>query len=259
MSTAEEPAVDGSTARRRAIVDRVRGQLNRVVRPSLVDRVPRDHWQTDQAFRRRRVVVIVTLIVGATLLGVSLSVHPGDALFYYLTFALAAVWVIGGFASGPLHLGRIISGASKTRRPIVAPILIGLAVSAVYILGALVVRQVPLLRDYTENVLAHARYGSTALVLVITLVNGIAEEVYFRGALYAGIGVRHPVAISTVVYTIATVAAGNPMLVFAACTLGVVLALQRRASGGVLAPILTHVTWSAVMYFALPPIFAAAS
>lgn len=49
---------------------------------------------------------------------------------------------------------------------------------------------------------------------------------------------------------------GNPMLVFAAVTLGFVLALQRRASGGILGPVLTHVTWPLVMLFALPPLFA---
>jgi hypothetical protein len=37
---------------------------------------------------------------------------------------------------------------------------------------------------------------------------------------------------------------------------GFVLALQRRASGGILGPVLTHVTWSLVMLFALPPLFA---
>ena len=47
-------------------------------------------------------------------------------------------------------------------------------------------------------------------------------------------------------------ATANPMLVFAALLLGFVLALQRRASGGILAPILTHITWSATMLFALP-------
>ena len=46
------------------------------------------------------------------------------------------------------------------------------------------------------------------------------------------------------------------MLVFAAFTLGLVLALQRRASGGILAPIITHVTWSLLMLFLLPPLFA---
>ena len=91
---------------------------------------------------------------------------------------------------------------------------------------------------------------------MITLVNGIAEELFFRGALFAAIGVRHPVLISTVIYTLATVAGGNPVLVFAAAVLGAVVGLQRRAGGGVLAPILTHITWSSAMLFVLPPLFA---
>lgn len=122
--------------------------------------------------------------------------------------------------------------------------------------GALVVREVGPLRDYTENVLAHARQGSLPLLAVLTALNGVAEETFFRGALYAALGERHPVLVSTLVYTVVTVATGNPMLVFAAVTLGLVWGLQRRASGGVLAPMLTHVTWSAAMLLALPPLFA---
>jgi uncharacterized protein len=38
-----------------------------------------------------------------------------------------------------------------------------------------------------------------------------------------------------------------------------VVALQRRASGGILAPILTHITWSLSMLVVLPPIFAGAA
>ena len=37
--------------------------------------------------------------------------------------------------------------------------------------------------------------------------------------------------------------------------LGVVVGLQRRASGGILAPILTHLTWSLSMLYLLPLIF----
>ena len=67
------------------------------------------------------------------------------------------------------------------------------------------------------------------------MMNGVAEELFFRGALFAAIGVRHPVLISTIIYTLATVAGGNPVLVFAAAVLGTVVGLQRRAGGGVLA------------------------
>ena len=89
--------------------------------------------------------------------------------------------------------------------------------------------------------LAHAQQGSTALIVVVTLANAIGEEIFFRGALFAAIGRRNAVVISTIVYAIATLATANPMLVFAALTLGVVFGLQRRASGGILAPIITHV------------------
>jgi hypothetical protein len=64
--------------------------------------------------------------------------------------------------------------------------------------------------------------------------------------------------ISTTLYALATVAGDNPVLVFAAVVVGTVVALERRASGGILAPILTHITWSLSMLFVLPPIFAGA-
>ena len=229
--------------------------IERAVAPALIDKVPRDHTQPDADFRRRRIVVAVVLVLGATLLGFSLAVRPGDSLFYPLTLAVAATWVIGGLASGPLHLG-YIPFRGTLRRPFGTPIAIGLLASAVFVLGALIVREIGPLRDYVQNVLEHARKGSIVLITIVTLLNGIAEEVFFRGALFAAIGRSHPVVISTVIYALATVATGNPMLVFAAVALGLVLALQRRASGGILASMLTHVTWSAVMLFALPPLLA---
>jgi membrane protease YdiL (CAAX protease family) len=125
----------------------------------------------------------------------------------------------------------------------------------VFVLGALVFREVPFLTGLTEDVIGYARYGILPVVLIITMMNGIAEELFFRGALFAGIGVRHPVTISTILYTLATVGSGNLVLVFAAALLGTVVGLERRASGGVLGPILTHVTWSTAMLFLLPLIF----
>jgi membrane protease YdiL (CAAX protease family) len=233
------------------------GRLGNALRPALIDKVERDHRQSDREFLRRRIVVGITLAIGATLLGISLNVPPDSAIFYPLTIGLAATWVIGGFASGPLHLGRI-NFRGELRRPIITPILLGLALAAVFILGAVVVRNIEPLRNITENVLAFARYGSLPLVAIITLMNGIAEEIFFRGALFAAIGIWHPVAISTVIYTLTTVATGNVMLVFSAALLGVLLGLQRRASGGILGPILTHCTWSMTMLLVLPPVFAAA-
>ena len=221
---------------------------------ALVDKVERDHRQSNQAFLRRRIVVAVGLVCGAVLLGLSLSVRPGNPAFYPLTAGLAATWTVFGFASGPLHLGRI-PHRGELRLPIMAPILVGIAASALFVVGALIVREIAPLEHLVHNVLAHAQPGNLWIVLIIALVNGVAEEIFFRGALFAAIGVRYPVPISTLVYAIVTLASGNLMLVFAAATLGIVLGLQRRASGGILGPILTHCTWSLIMIFALPPLF----
>ena len=228
-----------------------------IVRPVLIDKVERDHWQSGAAFARRRIVVGITLAVGATLLGLSFSVRQGDPAFYPLTFGLAATWTLGSLLSGPLHLGHILRGGTL-RRPIITPIVSGLLLAALFVLGAFVIRTVPALASLTEDVLGYARLGNLWIIVVITLVNGVAEELFFRGALFAAIGVWHPVLISTTLYALATVAGGNPVLVFAAVVVGTVVALERRASGGILAPILTHITWSLSMLFVLPPIFAGA-
>ncbi|KUL29616.1 CPBP family intramembrane glutamic endopeptidase [Actinoplanes awajinensis] len=224
-----------------------------VLASSFVDRVERDHQQSDREFRRRRIVAALTLVAGAILLGVSLSVRPGDAVFYPLTVLVALTWIGGALLSGPLHLGWT-PFRGRLRRPIVVPVLTGLVIAAVFVAGSLVVREVPALRDAVNSVLAHARYGAIVPITAITVLNGIAEEVFFRGALFAAIGRRWAVPISTLVYAAATLATGNPMLVFAAALLGLILALQRRATGGILAPILTHITWSTTMLFVLPAV-----
>ena len=229
-------------------------RARRVVAQALIERVPRDHQQTDAEFHRRRVVAGVTLVVGAALLGISLAIKPGDAAFYYLTGAVAVTWVVGGLLSGPLHLG-YLPERGKLRRPVLTPLITGLLAGAVFIAGALVVREIEPLRHAVQHILDHARYGSTALIALVTLTNGVAEEVFFRGGLFAAIGRKNPVVISTAVYTVATFVSGNPMLIFAALTLGLVLGLQRRASGGIMASAITHVTWSTIMLFGLPPLF----
>jgi ABC-type multidrug transport system permease subunit len=45
---------------------------------------------------------------------------------------------------------------------------------------------------------------------------------------------------------------GIPLLVLAAVIVGLVVGLQRRVTGGILGPIVTHLTWSLGMLFLLP-------
>jgi membrane protease YdiL (CAAX protease family) len=224
------------------------------IRRSLWDVVPRDQRDTPEAFRRRQLVAAVVVLVGAIVLGWSLRLEPGGNTFYVAAVLLAGIWAAGAFLSGRLHLGRIAGGTEMFVRPILAPILLGLLLVGVFVLGSLVVREIDPLADYVSSVLAYADEGSLTVLAVITFFNGIAEELFFRGAMYAAIP-RHPVLWTTLAYVVATLATGNVMLGFAAIVLGAVCGLERRASGGVLAPILTHITWSLSMLFVLPLLF----
>jgi uncharacterized protein len=228
-------------------------ELRSFARAALVDPVPRDHIQSDAAFRRRRVVALVTLVVGASVLAAALRVPPGDTWFYVGTIALAVLWTVGALASGPLHLGRARTrGGSDLGRPVVQSLALGVVLLIVFLVGALLVSRVPVLREPVDRLLDHARQGSLALVAAITAVNAVAEELYFRGALFAAVGRRHAVAATTTVYALTTVGPGIPLLVLAAATLGLVTGLQRRVTGGILGPVITHLTWSLGMLFLLP-------
>ena len=92
------------------------------------------------------------------------------------------------------------------------------------------------------------------MLILVTLVTGVSEELFFRGALYDAVP-RHQVAVTTVAYAVSTLAAGNVMLTFAAVVLGLVTGLERKRFDGLVAPILTHCCWSVSMLFVLPALF----
>jgi uncharacterized protein len=216
--------------------------------------------ESARELRRRRRVVGATAVVGAGVLGASLSTKPGSGHFYGLTGATALTWVVGGLAAGPLHRGRTPGHGRSSegrRRPVVGPILTGVGAFGAFYAAALVARRIPLLNRAISSVLRYADQGSGGLVLLTTLTNGAAEEVFFRGALYAAAGPapRRAAVASTVGYVLATTATRNPALVLASGVMGALFALQRRATGGIQAPLLTHVTWSALMLWFLPPLF----
>jgi membrane protease YdiL (CAAX protease family) len=226
------------------------------VRRALWDVVPRDQRDTPGGLRRRQAVTVGFVLLGAVALGLSLRIEPGSRWFYASTLGLAAVWAVGAFASGRLHLGRIAFRDRHTR-PILTPIAIGAVLAGVFVLGALVVVNVALLdplEDQVASVVDYADQGSLPILAVITVVNGVAEELFFRGAAYAAI-TRSPVLWTTLAYAVATAATGNVMLSFAAVLLGLVCGLERRASGGILGPVLTHCTWSLTMLLVLPLVF----
>jgi membrane protease YdiL (CAAX protease family) len=237
-------------SRWRRVVDSVGPRL-----PKSLTQVVAEHQDPAHALTRRRVVAAGTAVAGVGLLGVSLSAEPDSRRFYVLTCGAAGAYTLGGVLSGPLHRGWIEGRDHRLRRPVLAPVATGVAAFGFFYGSALVARRIPFLAHAISGVLQFADEGKIPLVALTTYANGIGEEVFFRGALFAALPHRQAVVASTAGYALATTATRNPSLVLAAAMMGVVWGMQRRASGGLQAPMLTHLTWSTLMLRYMPPLF----
>ena len=192
---------------------------------------------------RRRAVVLATGVVGSALLGAALTRTPGSGAFSALTLAVALTWLVGGVSSGPLALGH---------HRLAGPVLLALLAFGVFSVLALVVPSLPVLGPALSDVLARADAGSSGVLIGLALLTGAAEEVYFRGALWRALPAGSEVWATSVAYVVATAATGNVALVGAALVMGPLFALQRRVSRGILAPTVTHLTWTVLMIVLLP-------
>jgi hypothetical protein len=201
------------------------------------------------ARRRRRVVTAITLVVGTALLAATLRVPHGSAWFTVLALLVAATWTVGSFVSGPIPFQ---PDRDTPWRTFLGPVVVGIAAFAVFVIAHLVVRHLPLVGPALDGVLATADAGPIAVVLFVALVNGAGEELFFRGALHAALEPYRPAIATTIVYVIVTAATGNLALVIAAAVMGTLFSLERLSTRGVLAPLVTHLTWSTLMVLALP-------
>jgi membrane protease YdiL (CAAX protease family) len=191
----------------------------------------------------RRYAVAATQVVGTTLLGRSLLAEPGSRRFYRATYATAATWVAGGLASS--------SRPQWTKKGAAEGIAVGTAAFGLFYGCAHVARRIPVLRRALTSAFRHVDVGRTSAVATTTVVNGIAEEVFFRGAVQDLLGGKRSAAL----YVAAVAGSRNPALVLAAAIMGPLWAWQRERSGGLLAPMLAHVAWSMLMLQFVTPLF----
>lgn len=202
------------------------------------------------ALRRRRIVTAVTLVVGTALLASTLRTAPGSGWFSALGFLAAVAWIAGGVLSGPIPLR---PGRPAAWRTVALPALaVGVVAFLSFLAADLVGQQLPWIADALTSVLDQADAGPRLLVLAVALVNGVGEEVFFRGALLAALEPRRPALTATIVYVLVTAATGNIALVAAAAAMGTIFSLERLSTRSILAPIVTHLSWSTLMLFLLP-------
>ena len=205
-------------------------------------------------------------LAAAALLRSSFTAKAGSTRFYLLTTSLAGIWTGGALATGPIpwrgdgwHNRPGSAAQALGNRPgsaaqalIVVPVVTGAATFALFYGAARVARRHPGLRRAVASVLRYADAGSTPLVVIIASGSGVAEELYFRGALWSG---PRPLRTTTLAYAASTAATGNPALILAGLITSVIFGWQRAVTGGVIAPAVTHVTWSLLMLRYLTPLF----
>jgi membrane protease YdiL (CAAX protease family) len=200
-------------------------------------------------YRRADTTAIATLVVGAVLLWGTFHAAKGGAAFWIVGFLLAAVWVIGALSTatgawGDLDVPTLAAATAA-----------GLATFAVFYVAYRVLREIPVLSGALHGVVGTADAGHVVPVLALAIVNAIAEELFFRGALFSLVasrsGAREAAIWTTVIYALVTAASFNVALVIAAVVMGGVFALLRWWSRGMVAPAVAHVVWSTGMLLAL--------
>ncbi len=182
----------------------------------------------------------------------SLSAKADSRRFYALTAGLASTWTASAL------LTTAVPVRSAGRRPlaveVTAPAVTGAATFTLFYAAARIARRNPFLRRAIASVLHYVDEGTTPAVLLTASVNAVAEELFFRGALWDASG-ADPLASTVLAYTVFTAATGNPALIIGGAITSAIFGQERARSGGVIAPVIAHVTWSALMLTCLPPLF----
>ncbi len=216
---------------------------------------PRPNQKGSAARRKSRQIVAVSGIVGAGLLGLSFSRQPGSREFYVLTVTVAGTLTTGTVLSQARPPVRSQGTEPRQARSLVKSVLAGVGAFGLFYRAAHLARGTPLLERAIRRALAYEREGSSPLILLTTGLNGVAEEMFYRGALWSVVADSNPIATTTLAYTAATAATRNLALILAGAATSLLFGYQRRATGGVLGPTVTHLTWSMLMLRYLPPLF----
>lgn len=203
----------------------------------------------------RRRAVVVTGIGGTVLLRASLSSPPGSRRFYLLTTGLAGTWAAGSIGSGPLPVGRDLIQRHGLGHALAVPVLTGAGAFGLFYGAARIARHIRVLDRAIGSALRYAHAGQAPGLLLTASASALAEELFFRGALWALTQDSRPVLTTTLAHAITTATTRNPALVLASAATSVLFGLQRHATGGILTPALSHLTWLLLMLRYLPPLF----
>jgi membrane protease YdiL (CAAX protease family) len=205
------------------------------------------------AARRVLPAVLLPAVLGAAGLFASAVSERGGAVFYLGTFFTAVVYLVTWLAFGSR---RESFASASPGRDVLRGALLGVGLIAVFLLGALVVRDVEVLSGPVDGLLDNARRGILWLTVLTTAVNGVGEELFFRDVAVRRLPwAQRPSRIAAVVlYMLVAASMGVPLLVFAALVIGVATQYEAKRTGALLSPIALHLVWTLGMLLVLPAV-----
>ena len=192
--------------------------------------------------RRNLLVLLATLVVVAILTDKAFDAGREATRYTY--------YIAGALFAGVLLSGEFPKESRGGKRPVVKPAITGALLFVTFAILGWLTGWIDSLDDGAAEIIRRARAGPGWEVALGTLIAAVAEEVFYRGALFEG--VRLPVVKTTLAHMATTLLVGNPALTLSAGLLGFVLGLQRRASGGWWSPAVTHVVWGLMIVAWLP-------
>jgi membrane protease YdiL (CAAX protease family) len=195
-----------------------------------------------------RIVVAVTLIAGGILVATTIRAEQSTAQFVVAGLSLAGVWVLGFLAARRFRHEPV----EHAIRHAVIGVAIGLAMFVAFVAIAWAARRLEVLDEPIDGILRTADARTRTWLLVVAVVNGVAEELFFRGALVDALPSRYAASGSTVIYVAVTSAGGNVALALAALVLGTVFVAARLRTRSLVTPIAAHVTWSLLVITSFP-------
>lgn len=195
--------------------------------------------------------VLIPALAAAIGLGIASAAPDGGLVFYVATFAVAAVYFITWALCPRSHPAFL---AQRAGRDALRGLGIGMGLLLIFLVGAFLVRYIPVLAGPVDALLDNARYGLLWVTILTTAINGVGEEVFFRRIAmdYLPGTWRTRALISLVLYIAVTAAMGVPLLALAAIAVGVPAALEARRTGSLVSACVLHISWSLGMLLILP-------
>ena len=193
--------------------------------------------------------IIIPALLGAAGLFISAQAPAGSVQFYVATFFTAAIW-LGSW----LLWGNRQCFSGHAPRELTRGAAIGIALIALFILGALIVRHIPMLAGPVSDLLDNMRHGSVPITLATLVINGVGEELFFRDVARRQLADALSPAIlaQLALYIAVTAAMGIPLLLVASVLIGGIAALEARRADSLISATTLHLVWSTGMAFLLP-------